>query len=534
MITGIPLDYSGRMRVCPCLGKARRGKPAVTAVGRYVERHAPAVSQRLADILKAGAKRIARTVKRLGKTDDDEIRRILAGLDIESLTADMREALYTALLAAYRRAGTVGVMQAGFPMTPDIVKQMDEKARAFAEERGGWLIKNLAGTTIEALRATLARGIEQGMSAEELSDAVEASGNFGEARADMIARTELAFAHVTGNVEGWRQTGEVDRKQAVLGDLHDIDDECLLAGTLVRAVAPSRGIKRDYVGPIIDMTMNDGQKLSGTPNHPIFTDRGWVALRDVHEGTNVLTYAGIKGIAPVADYFEQAETRIEDVVASLRGTSSAKVTKPTDFHGDGIGSKVHTVTTDLLLRHEAQGLDEREKHQFAVGLAAPALLSRFRNSCVRVLKSLAYRLGAYAFRPFRFAFTCGSSLESVRAQAAKNTGRIEAGALADLSRGEVLLAIKSGQLFNGTLGASLAWEAVRSVRLSHGRCEVFNLTTEAGFFLAGGIVTRNCDDAVDAGVIDIDEEFIPGYAFPPFHPNCICDVLPVLKEEAEA
>ena len=166
--------------------------------------------------------------KAFTKAEDDDLKALLAALEDEmkDMSAEMRLALATEMLAAFRRAGTVGVMQAGFAMTPEIVKQLDEKARAFAEERGGWLIKNLAGTTIENLRATLARGVEEGMSADDLSEAIQEAGAFGEFRADMIARTELAFAHVQGNVEGWRITGEVELKRSILGDLHDIDDEC--------------------------------------------------------------------------------------------------------------------------------------------------------------------------------------------------------------------------------------------------------------------------------------------------------------------
>lgn len=252
MLAGLSLDYSGRMRLCGCLGKARRGQPSPTAVGRYVDSHAGRPSKALAAILTKYAKRIAaKSAKRLGKVfdpdkrallarldqditkalmkaEDDDLKALLAALEDEmkDMSAEMRLALATEMLAAFRRAGTVGVMQAGFPMTPEIVKQLDEKARAFAEERGGWLIKDLAGTTIENLRATLARGVEEGMSADDLSDAIQEAGAFGESRADMIARTELAFAHVQGNVEGWRITGEVELKRSILGDLHDIDDEC--------------------------------------------------------------------------------------------------------------------------------------------------------------------------------------------------------------------------------------------------------------------------------------------------------------------
>jgi hypothetical protein len=43
-----------------------------------------------------------------------------------------------------------------------------------------------------------------------------------------------------------------------------------------------------------------------------------------------------------------------------------------------------------------------------------------------------------------------------------------------------------------------------------------------------------CDDNVAAGVIALDDSFPSGDDEAPAHPNCVCDVLPVLAEEAEA
>lgn len=240
-LSGIPFDYSGRMRLCGCFGKARRGKPIVTAVGRYVDKHADALARALAQIMARAASRIAeraaKSARVVAKSDDDEIRRIIAALEEEvgTMSTQMRDAMNAALLASFRRAGTIGVMQAGVAMSPSIVEQLDERAAEFAATRGGWLIKNLAGTTIENLRSTLARGVEEGMSADDLSEAVQAAGAFGEYRADMIAQTELAHAHVQGNVEGWRQAGEVVSKRWILGDLHDAEDicdECVDAGVV--------------------------------------------------------------------------------------------------------------------------------------------------------------------------------------------------------------------------------------------------------------------------------------------------------------
>jgi hypothetical protein len=47
-------------------------------------------------------------------------------------------------------------------------------------------------------------------------------------------------------------------------------------------------------------------------------------------------------------------------------------------------------------------------------------------------------------------------------------------------------------------------------------------------------VDDECDDNVAAGVIGLDEAFPDGSTEAPAHPRCVCDVLPVLAEEAEA
>src|SRR5262249_14242493 len=75
------------------------------------------------------------------------------------------------------------------------------------------------------LRKLVVDAITEGMSPDELSSAIEDSGAFSEDRADMIARTELAKANVAGNLQGWRDSGEVTGKSWILGSEHGVDDE---------------------------------------------------------------------------------------------------------------------------------------------------------------------------------------------------------------------------------------------------------------------------------------------------------------------
>jgi len=42
----------------------------------------------------------------------------------------------------------------------------------------------------------------------------------------------------------------------------------------------------------------------------------------------------------------------------------------------------------------------------------------------------------------------------------------------------------------------------------------------------------DCNDAAALGVVDIDDDF-DGLGDPPYHPNCVCDVVPVLTSEMD-
>jgi hypothetical protein len=214
------------------LAKGRR-KPVKTGVAKYVGNKSPALAKKLHKILKAWAKEIAPKVAKLyaEKLEKDtgsaaRILSIIEELNNSALGEDLTGELEGPMLDAFKRAAAVGATQVGFDIS-DITNQVDEAAVAFAADRGGELIKDLAGTTDDALQSLLSRAVDEGMSSEDLSQAVEDLGAFGDYRADMIARTELAFAHVQGNVEGWKAAGDqVEGKRSILGDLHDVPDEC--------------------------------------------------------------------------------------------------------------------------------------------------------------------------------------------------------------------------------------------------------------------------------------------------------------------
>ena len=132
-----------------------------------------------------------------------------------------------AVLEAIAQDGAVAALaQIGVAATSDIVDQVNEKAVAWAEEHAAQLVKGLEETTLKAIRGDLAASIELGMSVDEIAAVLEKDYAFSEARAELIAQTERAFADVAGNMAAYRESGVVQGKEWVLGSEHPDGLDC--------------------------------------------------------------------------------------------------------------------------------------------------------------------------------------------------------------------------------------------------------------------------------------------------------------------
>lgn len=96
----------------------------------------------------------------------------------------------------------------------------------------GELVDNLdpqwaiTDSTRDGLRSKVESALTDGMSPADLRDEIEQSYQFSEARAEMIARTELGFSHVQGAIEAWKLSDLVAGYVWQLGSEHDHEDEC--------------------------------------------------------------------------------------------------------------------------------------------------------------------------------------------------------------------------------------------------------------------------------------------------------------------
>jgi HK97 family phage portal protein len=98
----------------------------------------------------------------------------------------------------------------GFVETPALAAQ--DLAQHYARGHAGELIQDLRGTTRRAVRLAVSESIETGASPRELRNILRALPEFSTSRAEMIARTETAFAQGEGANAAARSQGRDEKR----------------------------------------------------------------------------------------------------------------------------------------------------------------------------------------------------------------------------------------------------------------------------------------------------------------------------------
>ena len=197
---------------------ARPAPPGVKFVG--LERRKIVTSEKklrtrlrrfLIDTGEKVAAQVRAKLKVMGKADDEfDIDAFLSSLDLsmfEGLDDEFREYLESVAADSGREALSIMGSRAN-----DLVDQVNERSVSWARQHAA----DLAGinedspyaldqTTRDMLRATIAGGIEENLSAEEIGDRIEDAYAFSEERADLIAMTEVAAANSYGALAGYEE-----------------------------------------------------------------------------------------------------------------------------------------------------------------------------------------------------------------------------------------------------------------------------------------------------------------------------------------
>lgn len=228
------------------------------------------------------------------------------------------------------------------------------------------LIKSLPREAAEKAHEIAMKSLSNGDRYTDFVGLIEKLGPIAESRAICIARTETARARTSytqaraeavgsthyiwhcvhdgatrdrhreldGTIQSWADppiTSEPGQKEIRSGPGQSFN--CFTGDTLVRLDDDFLSVIRaPFNGSVIDIGTS-GSRVTATPNHPMLTNRGWVAAGEIHEGDYLLQPLGdtTEGVKPNEN---RGHTRIADLYDAFSAEVKRTPGALFDFYGD--------------------------------------------------------------------------------------------------------------------------------------------------------------------------------------------------------
>ncbi len=341
-----------------------------------------------------------------------------------------------------------------------------------------------------------------------------------------ITRTAVSFFSNAARQEFFDLNADIFEEELFVAVLDSRTTAvCFTGETPVQCLGELQDIFRaEYEGEIITITTSSGQKVEGTPNHPILTPHGFLPLGELKVGEHVV-YSALPQSREILDNQKVAmPSTFAELFDAVNNPSISSVLRksPTaaDFYGDGVGmnNEIDICSTDSTLGDN--------------------LVSRFNESVKDELFRCIHRSGSFASKDcVDFLLRGGlpvAETSQINLIPAKNVpdpltpaptdqcgdlGRphplpIERDSLLDIlvkvdigfaalqnrhhtspleqssdcGSGDLMPASK----FCGRETAFVGEDDIVSVSREFRRCHVYTLSTSLGLYLAGGIVVKNC------------------------------------------
>lgn len=465
-----------------------------------------------------------------------EVQLLLARLrgDLNALAGQSAQEVARALLTAYNRGQAAALADLSLAQLATAVAaganpaSLDQVRRLIAETVG-----DLVGSHQRILRSVddVYRQVVREASAQQLlgvqtrrqaaQDALNAwadrgvtsfvdrSGRSWEMRsyAEMSMRTAARRASVEGH------TGRLQAQGHDLVYVSDHSQECslcLVPGTVIEGPIPTGRTRTEYTGDVVRIVTAAGNDLTGTPDHPVLTSRGWVALKDLRPGDQVVSHDRQQGYPGVMPDHVQVPTLIEEAGESWLPLLTAGPSRR-DLDKDVAYRKVGGPAVNLYLAAELNAALGKPvtDHLFVDRVGATDGGLALGGSDLVLLGS---GLAAGGMRGFKHGGSLlgGGPSPSLAHGLARGLGSllvVESSLIGDdrmgtrpslhSSAAQVVAdypaadAEGGAELLRGLAGC-VALDEVLSISVRQFSGHVWDLSTEPSWYVANGIVTHNC------------------------------------------
>ena len=407
-------------------------------------------------------------------------------------------------------------------------------AVAYVEDYGADLVRGINDTTRTRVRAIMARAVEEGWSynatAKELTElyqgfAVGKPQLHIDSRAHLIAVQECLPGDTL--IHPFAPSPSSAARLGLSLPRGRLSGQSLVRSpsgqTLDRLAVPAilGATRRWYAGDTIKITTTDGHQLTGTPNHPILTDRGWVGLGSLVEGDHVV--CGLRGqeVGLSDPHVDDMPTTISQIFNAIKGSTTRPVQRALgsdmDFHGDGSEGEVEIVFVDGDLGLEDQAaLKEPTAHDFLS-------VADFRTSPVSRGGPVLEIVGGFldtlcptcelAHSSFGGSMGVGQSNKALLGRAVGphdtpgfgHTTPGDACPPQDALDAVVRDTVALSDALAG-LAPRVSFDSIAFIDRQPFSGHVYNLLTNIGAYTANGIIVHNCGQAYEAGTMLVGQE----------------------------
>lgn len=242
---------------------------------------------------------------------------------------------------------------------------------AILKDRQAEQVKLIKSIPIEAAERAKQLSVEvftQGRRVGEAAQMIADSTGVSQARANVIARTETAKTNHDVSmarakaIDVQKYSWETMQDEAVRpshadlqGEIFDIDNppdiegegphgpgdwiNCFPGSAKINSVSFIEKLyRRAYSGILISLVLDNGVVLSATPNHPILTENGFVAINAINKGENLVGMSD-KGIEMIHPYVNRDYPTFYEIFNALN-------LSPAFLRSASIGGKFHGDITD--------------------------------------------------------------------------------------------------------------------------------------------------------------------------------------------
>lgn len=456
------------------------------------------------------------------------------------------------------------LMTSAAPVIIDAVIPAPETLKAIVTERPfeGKLLKDwvsdLSDKDITRINRMVGTGLVQGRSAQAVArdvfGTVNAKGTDGVTQmtrgsVDMMIRTAMQHINNSARREVALMNSDIidlEQYSATLDGRTTL--RCFPYETEVESCGELEGVFRsEYEGEIVTITTASGNKLTGTPNHPILTPMGFLPLGEFDPFNHIVYSVRRNDGVVVSDKNVSVKPMIGKLFDSLNKPSvmsvSARRASTADFYGDGVGMDGEVDIISINSKLGGDGIPSVSKDiknnffgasNFKRILTAFSFVSKLFFEWLPAIKPSKVAFMFFEggiqprFRPgsLEVDVNQGSSnagvekphsgldiIKNIDIALASSEGGHSSDGLEQVGDGRGASLINSSK-FSGADSGSVFEDYVVSVKREFKRCHVYTLQSSQGLYTASSILVKNCK-ALDGKTFKIGEG-----PQPPLHIGC--------------